>query len=67
MPINLTKLTAQLRSSDGSDPAKRVIYVRADGRVPFQAFASVMDAVKSAGITNISIVTQPLESNTAEK
>jgi biopolymer transport protein ExbD/biopolymer transport protein TolR len=29
--------------------------------VPFGAFASVMDAVKRAGITNISIVTQPLE------
>jgi biopolymer transport protein TolR len=28
--------------------------------VPFGAFASVMDAVKQAGITNISIVTQPL-------
>jgi biopolymer transport protein TolR len=29
--------------------------------VPFGAFASVMDAVKQAGITNISIVTQPLK------
>jgi biopolymer transport protein ExbD/biopolymer transport protein TolR len=33
----------------------------ADERVPFGAFASVMDAVKQAGITNISIVTQPLD------
>jgi len=41
--------------------AKRIIYLRADERVPFGAFASVMDAVKQAGITNISIVTQPLE------
>ena len=38
-----------------------MIYLRADERVPFGAFASVMDAVKQAGITNISIVTQPLE------
>jgi biopolymer transport protein ExbD/biopolymer transport protein TolR len=67
VPINLTSLTAQLRSAGNSDPAKRVIYVRADERVPFGAFASVMDAVKRAGITNISIVTQPLESNTAAK
>ena len=37
----------------------QVIYLRADERVPFGAFASVMDAVKQAGITNISIVTQP--------
>ena len=44
-----------------TDPASQVIYLRADERVPFGAFASVMDAVKQAGITNISIVTQPLQ------
>ena len=57
--------TAQLRSQGKGDPAKRTIYVRADERVPFGAFASVMDAVKRAGITNISIVTQPLETSPA--
>jgi biopolymer transport protein ExbD/biopolymer transport protein TolR len=62
IPVNLTDLTAQLRSAGKGDPTKRIIYLRADGRVPFEAFASVMDAVKQAGITNISIVTQPLES-----
>lgn len=66
VPINLTNLTAQLRGNSSSDPAKRVIYVRADGRVQFQAFASVMDAVKQAGITNISIVTEPIETKTAD-
>jgi biopolymer transport protein ExbD/biopolymer transport protein TolR len=60
--INLTELTVALRGAGNSDPANRTIYVRADERVPFGAFASVMDAVKRAGITNISIVTQPLES-----
>jgi biopolymer transport protein ExbD/biopolymer transport protein TolR len=60
-PINLADLTTQLRANGKGDPAKRTIYVQADGRVPFGAFASVMDAVKQAGITNISIVTQPLE------
>ncbi len=60
-PINLSDLTTQLRSSAKGDPAKQTIYVQADGRVPFGAFASVMDSVKQAGITNISIVTQPLE------
>ncbi|MEO6923423.1 MAG: biopolymer transporter ExbD [Bryocella sp.] len=39
---------------------KRVVYIRADKSVPFGAFASVMDEVKLAGITNISIVTQPI-------
>jgi biopolymer transport protein ExbD/biopolymer transport protein TolR len=61
--INLATLTTQLRRAGQGDPAKRTIYVRADERVPFGAFASVMDAVKRAGITNISIVTQPLETN----
>ena len=60
-PINLVELTKQLQTTTKGDPAKRVIYLRADGKVPFEAFASVMDAVKQAGITNISIVTQPLE------
>jgi biopolymer transport protein ExbD/biopolymer transport protein TolR len=35
--------------------------LRSDERVPFGAFASVMDAVKQSGITNVSIVTQPLD------
>ena len=61
-PTTLSDLTARLRSSARGDPAKQVIYLRADEKVPFGAFASVMDAVKRAGITNISIVTQPLES-----
>ena len=60
-PINLTDLTSSLKSAGKGDPAKRVIYLRADEKVPFGAFASVMDAVKQAGISNISIVTQPLE------
>jgi biopolymer transport protein ExbD/biopolymer transport protein TolR len=58
--INVHELAQKLRQA-GADPAHQVIYLRADERVPFGAFASVMDAVKQAGITNISIVTQPLE------
>ncbi|HEV2620260.1 MAG TPA: biopolymer transporter ExbD [Acidobacteriaceae bacterium] len=65
-PITIAELTTQLRSTASADPSKRIIYVRADERVPFGAFASVMDAVKRAGITNISIVTQPLESKTEQ-
>jgi biopolymer transport protein TolR len=51
----------QLLRQPGVDDAKKIIYLRADERVPFGAFASVMDAVKQAGITNISIVTQALD------
>lgn len=60
-PVNVNELPTLLRSNSKADPAKRVIYLRADERVPFGAFASVMDAVKQAGITNISIVTQPIQ------
>jgi biopolymer transport protein ExbD/biopolymer transport protein TolR len=65
--ITLTDLTSSLRTLGKGDPSKRVIYLRADEKVPFGAFASVMDAVKQAGITNISIVTQPLENRAESK
>ena len=58
--VNVHELAEKLHQAS-ADPAHQVIYLRADERVPFGAFASVMDAVKQAGITNISIVTQPLE------
>ena len=60
-PVNVNELPARLKTSIGSDATRRVIYVRADEQVPFGAFASVMDAVKQAGITNISIVTRPVD------
>ncbi len=59
-PVNLADLPARL-ARPGVDPAHQEIYVEADERVPFGAFASVMDAVKQAGITNVSIVTQPIQ------
>ena len=65
-PVNIHELSGKLRQASNNaaqqNLVKKVIYLRADERVPFGAFASVMDAVKQAGITNISIVTQPLES-----
>jgi biopolymer transport protein ExbD/biopolymer transport protein TolR len=59
-PINIHDLAAKLHEG-GGDPTRQSIYLRSDERVPFGAFASVMDAVKQAGITNVSIVTQPLD------
>ena len=59
-PVNIHDLPQKLHQGS-SDPAHQVIYLRADERVPFGAFATVMDAVKQAGITNISIVTQPVD------
>ena len=59
-PVTIHNLALKLRKA-GVDPAHQVIYLRADEQVPFGAFAAVMDAVKQSGITNVSIVTQPLE------
>ena len=59
-PVNIHDLPFKLRQG-GKDPAHQVIYLRADERIPFGVFATVMDAVKQAGITNISVVTQPLD------
>ena len=58
-PVNLHDLPARLHQA-GVDPAHQSIYLRSDETVPFGAFASVMDAVKQSGITNVSIVTQPV-------
>ena len=63
-PVNINELGERLRQGSG-ETVKQVIYLRADERVPFGAFVSVMDAVKQAGITNISIVTQPLDTKGA--
>ena len=60
-PVNLHDLADRLHQQN-TDPSKQIIYLRADERVPFGAFATVMDAIKQAGITNISIVTQPVNS-----
>jgi biopolymer transport protein TolR len=58
--VNIHELAAKLQAK-GNDPEHQTIYLRADEMVPFGVFASVMDEVKQSGITNISIVTQPLE------
>jgi biopolymer transport protein ExbD/biopolymer transport protein TolR len=61
-PININSIAAVLKKKV-RDPSHQSIYLRADEDVPFGAFATVMDAVKQSGITNVSIVTQPLESH----
>jgi biopolymer transport protein ExbD/biopolymer transport protein TolR len=61
-PININQIPDLLRRKV-RDPQRQSIFLRADENVPFGAFATVMDAVKQAGITNVSIVTQPLKAN----
>jgi biopolymer transport protein TolR len=61
-PININEIGSRLRQKI-RDPQGQSIFLRADEEVPFGAFATVMDAVKQAGITNVSIVTQPLDAH----
>jgi biopolymer transport protein TolR len=65
-PVNIHDLPARLHQ-EGTDPAHQIIYLRADEAVSFGVFAKLMDAVKQAGITNVSIVTQPLEASAGGK
>jgi biopolymer transport protein TolR len=61
-PININSIGQELKKKI-RDPRNQSIFVRSDENVPFGAFATVMDAVKQSGITNVSIVTQPLEND----
>lgn len=61
-PININEIKTKLRQKI-RDPQHQSVFLRADQDVPFGAFATVMDAVKQAGITNVSIVTQPLDAH----
>jgi len=65
-PININQIGARLRSRM-RDPSRQSIFLRADQNVPFGAFATVMDAVKQSGITNVSIVTEPIQSSPADQ
>ena len=58
--VNLNDLPNLLKAQN-TDAAHQVIYLRADAKVSWGAIATVMDAVKSSGITNVSVVTQPVE------
>src|SRR3954447_11700404 len=64
--VNINEIADKLHQKI-RDPQNQYIYVRADENVPFGSFATVMDAVKSSGITNVSIVTQPLKENAGKR
>src|SRR5919197_3951690 len=51
-PININQIGPRLRAKL-RDPGRQSIFLRADQNVPFGAFATVMDAVKQAGISNV--------------
>jgi biopolymer transport protein TolR len=58
VPVNInqlgTKVKAQLKKPQDS------VFLRADETIPFGTFAKVIDALRQSGVSNISIVTEPL-------
>jgi biopolymer transport protein ExbD/biopolymer transport protein TolR len=58
-PVNIHEIGQQV-VSQSHDPQHQAVYVRCDETVPFGSWATVVDALRQAGIQNISVVTQPL-------
>jgi biopolymer transport protein ExbD/biopolymer transport protein TolR len=65
-PVNINEIGAKIKLKI-RDPKHQSIFIRSDEDVPFGAFATVMDAVKQTGITNVSIVTQPLDQHGSQR
>jgi len=61
-PININQIATIIKQKV-RDPQHQAIYLRSDEDAPFGAFATVMDAIKQSGVTNVSIVTQPMDSH----
>ncbi|HEY2117812.1 MAG TPA: biopolymer transporter ExbD [Candidatus Acidoferrum sp.] len=57
-PVNIHDLAGKIRKQ--SKHPGDTIFLRCDETVPFGAFASVIDSLRQSGISNISIVTQPI-------
>ena len=58
--VNINELGAKIHEKL-LDPTRQSIYLRADEAVPWGSLSVVMDHLNLAGITNIVIVTQPLD------
>ena len=63
-PVNIHRLgvtvLGQLKGA-GDEP----VFIRCDKNVSFRAFARVVDALKQASLTNLNIVTEPLETKSS--
>ncbi|MCH6553742.1 MAG: biopolymer transporter ExbD [Acidobacteria bacterium] len=56
--VNINALGELLRAKGPAD--QQAVYIRCDESVPFGTVATVMDAVRQAGIENVSMVTEPI-------
>jgi biopolymer transport protein TolR len=58
-PINIHDLAPKIKKQS-KNPNGDVVFLRADETIPFGAFCTVIDSLRQSGISNISIVTQPI-------
>ena len=58
-PVNIHELGQQIKAQ-AKNAQQQAVYLRCDETVPFGSWATVVDALRQSGITNISVVTQPL-------
>jgi len=59
-PVNINEIADKIHEKL-HDPARMQVYLRADEKVPFGAVAVLMDTLRQAGVTNISVVTEPAQ------
>ncbi|HYL82752.1 MAG TPA: biopolymer transporter ExbD [Candidatus Angelobacter sp.] len=57
-PVNIHQLGAKVHAQLKN--TQQAVFLRCDEAVPFRVFASVVDELRVSGISNISIVTEPL-------
>jgi len=58
--VNINELAEKIHEKL-LDPTRQSIYLRADEAVPWGSLTVVMDRLNVAGITNLVVVTQPLD------
>lgn len=58
-PVNIHDLGNKVRARM-RNPQTDAVFLRCDETVPFGTFATVVDALRTSGIENVSVVTEPL-------
>ena len=61
-PVNIHQLADKIRKRQKHE--SDFVFLRDDETIPFGAFCTVIDTLRQSGITNISIVTQPINERT---
>ena len=58
-PVNIHDLGNKVRGKM-RNPQSDAVFLRCDETVPFGTFATVVDALRTSGVENVSVVTEPL-------